>query len=228
MYKLSIIIPIFNEVDNIQELLNEINDSLKSKYNYEIICVDDCSSDGSRELLNRLFINKQIILKKNNSNNGQSYCIKYGVEIASFDTIVTIDGDGQNDPKDINKLAMAYFNSNKIKLVGGLRIKRKDNLFKIFSSKIANFVRSLILNDNCSDTGCGLKIFDKNIFKNLFFFNGIHRFLPALFKGLGHQTLFIEVNHRSRKTGQSKYGTIDRIFKGIIDIVRVLIILKKK
>ena len=112
-------------------------------------------------------------------------------------------------------------------MVGGIRFRRKDNLIKIFSSKVANSIRSKILKDNCPDTGCSLKVFDKHVFMQFPFFNGIHRFLPALFKGFGKQTYFINVDHRFRIHGHSKYGTFLRLFRGIKDLIRVAIILKK-
>ena len=138
-----------------------------------------------------------------------------------------MDGDGQNNPKDINKLIKLYFSDLNLSLVGGIRKKRRDTFVKIYSSKIANFVRSKILNDDCIDTGCSLKIFKKDVFLTFPFFNGIHRFLPALFKGYGKKTFFVDVDHRPRNIGISKYGTFDRLFKGVIDIFRVLIILYK-
>ena len=111
-------------------------------------------------------------------------------------------------------------------MVGGIRNKRIDNFTKIISSKIANSIRKFILNDDCIDTGCGLKVFDKKVFLTLPFFDGIHRFLPALFSGYGYKTYFINVNHRKRKYGISKYGTMKRLFKGIKDLIKVNNILK--
>ena len=119
-----------------------------------------------------------------------------------------------------------YFSNKKYSLVGGIRRNRKDNLLKLISSKIANQIRSLILKDDCVDTGCSLKVFDKNTFLTFPFFDGLHRFLPALFKGFGKSTLFVDVDHRPRISGVSKYRTIDRLYKGIIDIIRVKKIIK--
>ena len=121
-----------------------------------------------------------------------------------------------------------YLSNKETKLVGGIRIKRKDNLIKKISSKIANNVRSKILKDNCQDTGCSLKVFDKEIFILFPYFDWIHRFLPALFTGYGYKTLFINVNHRKRKFGISKYGTMNRLFKGIRDIIRVKKIIRNR
>ena len=119
-----------------------------------------------------------------------------------------------------------YILNNDIQLVGGIRINRQDNTIKIISSKIANYIRKMILKDNCKDTGCSLKVFNKKIFLTFPYFDGIHRFLPALFIGFGYKTFFIDVNHRKRKYGVSKYGTINRLFKGIRDLYKVKKIIK--
>ena len=159
------------------------------------------------------------ILIKNNL--GQSYSIQKGINNSVNDIIVTIDGDGQNDPKDIIKLYDIYMAKENLKLVGGIRKKRKDKFIKKISSKIANFIRSRVLNDNCKDTGCSLKIFSKKIFIQFEYFDGIHRFLPALFNGYGYDNIYIDVNHRKRIKGYSKYGIWDRLFKGIKDLIKV-------
>ena len=131
----------------------------------------------------------------------------------------------QNNPNDIPSLINLY-NSDSFKLVGGIRKKRKDNLTKIISSYLANKIRSFILKDDCKDTGCSLKIFDKDIFLKFPYFDGLHRFLPALFKGYGYKTSFIEVDHRKRYKGISKYGTLSRLIWGVRDIFKVLNIIK--
>jgi len=226
-FEFSIVIPIYNENDNIGKLLEEIFNNLKSFKKFEIIFVDDFSSDDSLKTLNDLKTKHNFKIVKNNKNYGQSYSIYKGIKSAKYNTIITIDGDGQNNPKDIPVLIKEYNINENIRLVGGIRFKRKDSLTKILSSKIANLVRSKLLNDNCKDTGCSLKIFDKNIFLSLPYFNGIHRFLPALFIGFGYKTHFVNVDHRSRNFGISKYGTFNRLFRGIRDMIKVLIIIKK-
>ena len=223
----SVIIPVYNEEENLLQLVDEIKASLSDTKNYEIIFINDASTDNTFEILKNIKDSKIIILN-NKINRGQSFSISYGIKKSFFNTIITIDGDGQNDPKDIPNLLKHYLNSDSIKLVGGIRFVRKDNFLKIISSKIANYLRSRILKDNCNDTGCSLKIFDKQIFLNFPYFDGIHRFLPALFSGYGFKTKFINVNHRSRKYGYSKYGTFNRLFKGIRDIIKVKKILNKK
>ena len=225
----SIVIPAFNEQDNIAILLDEIFKALEnSKYNFEVIIIDDNSNDKTNFIAtNYLKIkNKKII--RSNVQNGQSKSILIGIKLASFDNIVTIDADLQNDPKDILELAEVYFSNKEYKMVAGIRIKRKDSFIKIISSKIANKIRSSILKDNCPDTGCSLKIFNKNIFLQFKFFNGIHRFLPALFIGYNYKITYVKVNHRPRLNGVSKYGTINRLFWGIRDIIRVNRMIKYK
>jgi dolichol-phosphate mannosyltransferase len=229
--KVSIVIPLYNEIDNINNLINEIIHALSliDQIEYEIICVNDCSNDGTANAL--LLLSKKIkklVIINHKENQGQSRAIYNGIKKAKFNVIITIDGDGQNDPSDIKNLLNLYFLKNNLKLVGGIRNKRKDNFIKIFSSRIANFIRRIILKDNCTDTGCSLKIFDKQIFLEFPFFNGIHRFLPALFAGFGHKTKFIPVNHRKRKYGVSKYGTFKRLLNGILDILKVKAIIKNR
>ena len=216
----SIVVPLFNESKNIILLLKEIEASLKDYDNYEIVLINDSSTDNTANVIKDIK-NEYIKIINNKDNKGQSYSIHKGIELSLNEIIITLDGDGQNDPKDIPKLLDLYFRNDKIKLVGGIRKKRQDSFIKIYSSKIANYIRSKILNDNCKDTGCSLKVFSKNIFLEFPYFDGMHRFLPALFKGYSYQTTFIEVNHRKRKFGVSKYGTFNRLFKGIKDIIRV-------
>ena len=223
----SIVIPIFNEAENIQSLIKEIFTNLKNFDKYEIILVNDSSTDQTELLISKIENNK-IKLINNAKNKGQSFSIYKGIKESSYETIVTIDGDGQNDPKDIPNLLNIYLKKNDIQLVGGIRVKRRDNIIKIISSKVANYFRKMILQDNCNDTGCSLKVFNKKIFLTFPYFDGMHRFLPALFIGFGYKTFFIDVNHRERKYGISKYGTINRLFKGIRDLYKVRKIIKNK
>ena len=222
----SVVIPLFNEDQNIILLLDEIYNVLKKYENFEIVLIDDCSTDKTLYKIKKYKRYDRIKIIHNKKNEGQSYSLHRGITNASFDTIITLDGDGQNNPNDIPKLLNIYNEQTSNSMVGGIRLKRKDNFVKIFSSRIANFIRSIILNDNCKDTGCSLKIFNKNDFIKIPFFNGIHRFLPALFKNLGCKLLFENVDHRKRKYGYSKYGTFDRLIRGIRDLFLVLKIIK--
>ena len=221
MNNFSIVIPIFNEAENIEVLFSEIIISLKNIKDYEIIFVDDNSTDNSYKYLKKIEKHNFVKIIKHNNQLGQSHALLSGIKLANYKTIITCDGDGQNVPTDILKLLDVYLKNPTISLVGGLRTERYDSIIKKISSKIANGFRSYILKDMCSDTGCGLKVFSKEIFLKLPFFNGIHRFLPALYKGYGHNTIFVPVKHRKRLRGISKYGTFDRLFKGLVDIVRV-------
>jgi len=223
----SIVIPIYNEQDNLVLLIDEVKNSLINYNDYELIFVNDFSTDDSLKILEKEknLINIKII--NNEKNLGQSYSVLKGIKKSKFDTIVTLDGDGQNNPHDIPKLIEVYNKNIDTFLVSGIRAKRKDSLIKIISSRIANFVRSKFLKDGCKDTGCSLKVFDKNIFLKFDFFDGIHRFLPALFIGFGYKTLFINVDHRKRKYGKSNYGTFKRLINGLKDMVKVKKIINK-
>ena len=227
MENISLIIPIYNEEFNIESLFEEILTTKVYDIVNNIIFVDDCSQDQSLKLLKKIKRNyDKVHVISHNLNCGQSECLKSAANYSSDKFIITMDGDGQNNPKDIPKLLDKFFFNKDIYLVGGIRNKRKDNFIKIVTSKIANKIRMFILNDGCIDTGCSLKVFDKDVFLNFPFFDGIHRFLPALFKGYGLQTFFIKVDHRRRVYGKSKYGTFTRMFKGISDLIKVVIIIK--
>lgn len=217
----SVVIPVYNEEDNVISLIVEINRCLSEYRNYELIFVNDSSSDKTLDILTEEKKKYGFKIINNKTNLGQSYSILFGVKEAKHNIIVTLDGDGQNNPNDIPSLVNYYKKNNDIYLVGGIRLKRKDNLIKKISSKIANSVRSKFLNDGCVDTGCSLKVFDKNIFLNFGFFDGIHRFIPALFSGFGYKTFFINVDHRKRKYGRSKYGTLSRLINGLRDMIKV-------
>tara|TARA_B100000989_G_C19502228_1_gene454802 strand:+ start:916 stop:1605 length:690 start_codon:yes stop_codon:yes gene_type:complete len=222
----TLVIPCYNEEKNIKILFSEIYKSLQN-YKYQLIIVDDCSEDNSINVIkeNNNFENLKII--KNNKNQGQSFCIYEGIKSADYDIIVTLDADGQNNPSDIPNLLTIYQNNKNTYLVAGIRKNRKDKLIKIISSKVANYIRQSIFNDRCSDTGCSLKVFDKKTFLIFPYFDGIHRFIPALFKGLNKTSIFVDVDHRPRKNGVSKYGTLDRAIKGFKDIFKVLSIIKQ-
>jgi dolichol-phosphate mannosyltransferase len=223
----SIVIPIFNEEDNINNLFNEIVDSGVYNKITDIIFINDSSNDNSNHIIEKIKSkNSKVLCISHKKNLGQSSCLKTAAFYSKNECLITIDGDCQNNPNDINKLLQIY-SSKKYQLVGGIRHKRRDSFIKIISSKIANKIRIFILKDDCVDTGCSLKIFNRELFLKLPFFDGIHRFLPALFKAYGAQTFFVNVDHRFRKYGISKYDTFGRLIRGIRDIYRVLIIIKR-
>jgi len=227
MNNFSIIIPIFNESKNIEKLINEIYHHLYNFNNFEIIIVNDGSTDDTQLILKKIKQEHQINIVNLPKKNGQSFAIRQGALNAKNNILITIDGDGQNNPADIEKLLFFFVKKKIFSLVGGIRVRRKDSFIKILSSKIANFLRNLILQDECSDTGCSLKVFDKNVFLSFPFFDGMHRFLPALFKGYGKKNYFIYVDHRPREFGTSKYDTFGRGIRGIRDLIKVVKIIKK-
>ncbi|PPR47745.1 MAG: Undecaprenyl-phosphate 4-deoxy-4-formamido-L-arabinose transferase [Alphaproteobacteria bacterium MarineAlpha5_Bin8] len=227
MKKFSLVIPVFNEEKNIGLLFSQINSSLNQYSNFEIIFVDDASQDNTLKNLKKINRNnKNLVILENKKNLGQSLSIIRAIKNANSNVIITLDGDCQNDPNDIVKLYNKYISDSDLKLVAGIRQNRKDTMIKIISSIIANKIRNFFLKDNCTDTGCALKVFDKKIFLNFYEFDGIHRFLPALFNGYGYKVFFLPVNHRARIHGQSKYGTLKRAIKGISDIFLVKKLIK--
>lgn len=222
----SIVIPLYNEEENIELLIREINEALFNlDCSYEIILVDDGSKDNTVNIIKSINLNN-LTLIQNSKNYGQSYSLSEGIKNAKNNLIITLDGDMQNNPHNISSLLDLY-KTGSFKLIGGIRKKRKDKLIKIISSYLANKIRILILNDDCIDTGCSLKAFDKNIFLKFPYFDGLHRFLPALYKGYGYKTSFIEVDHRKRYKGTSKYGTLSRLIWGVRDIFKVIKIINK-
>ncbi len=230
MNTFTIVTPVYNEEKNIINFLNELFKNIKAYNNYEIIMVNDGSSDNSEKVIddyiakNKLKNTQQLKLKK---NYGQSYAIYKGIEESKNETIITIDSDLQNDPKDISKLLKIYEETD-YDLVSGIRNIRKDNIIKKMSSYIANKIRSFYLRDGCIDTGCSLKIFKKTIFLNFPYFDGIHRFIPALFNGYGCSVTYVNVNHRYRIHGNSKYGISNRLFNNIKNMFLVKKIISKK
>lgn len=225
--QISVVIPVFNEDGNLNKLLEEVISAMKSFTKYEIIFINDGSTDKSLKILQQFSIKKNIKVISNKKNMGQSYSLYTGIKNSNFLNIVTLDADLQNNPSDIVKLSKLYF-SNNFSLVGGIRKKRIDKISKIVSSKIANYVRMKILNDHCKDTGCSLKIFNKEAFLSFPYFDGIHRFLPAFFSGYGFKTYYVDVDHRHRYSGYSKYDNFKRLFQGIRDLYKVYKILKKR
>lgn len=230
-FDLSLIIPFYNEEENISLFFNELIPIItKSNYikNYEIICINDGSTDNTLNKLKFFQSNSNLIKIINLKNNlGQSNAINLGVKSSIFENCLTIDGDCQNDPNDINLLLYEFSKNFNFDLIAGERINRRDNFIKRISSRIANRFRNIILKDGCADTGCSLKFFKRSAFIKFSYFNGIHRFLPALFVGYGFKVKYLKVNHRYRKFGQSKYGTFKRLFKGLFNLYFVYREIKK-
>jgi len=221
---LTVVIPVFNEAQSIRSLISEISDALIN-IDYEIVVVDDHSSDETANVLIKIQKNnKRLRIIRHEKNYGQSFAIRSGVKCAKSSWIATLDGDGQNDPSDIPRLFDALIEkSGKDKniLIAGFRFKRKDSWLKRISSKYANKVRSSLLQDEVPDTGCGLKLFSKDFFLDLPSFNHMHRYIPALYIARGGRVVSLEVNHKYRKKGQSKYGFNNRFWVGISDLLGV-------
>ena len=220
--KLSVIVPVFNEVENVEPLILEIQATLDNTIPYEMIFIDDCSIDGTLNKLiefNRKVETLRVLTHERRS--GQSAAVRSGVQAAQANLVVTLDGDGQNDPSDIPNLLAAYeenVGTTKKIMICGQRAKRKDSFIKRFSSKIANGIRSSLLGDLTMDSGCGLKLFRVTDFMELPSFDHMHRFLPALMIRSGGKVIPIMVSHRSRERGRSKYGVFDRLWVGIFDL----------
>ncbi len=225
--KISIVVPVYNEAENIVPLIEEIVNAMSQAEAYEIIYVDDGSYDQSAPVLQQTLarINTLRVIQHERSC-GQSTAIHTGVKAAIYPCIATLDGDGQNDPADIPRLYELLMQQSQtvsnLWMVAGWRNKRHDSAWRLFSSKFANGVRSGLLGDNTPDTGCGLKVFLRDKFLDLPYFDHMHRFLPALIIRAGGQVISESVNHRARSQGYSKYGTLDRLWAGITDLMGVI------
>jgi dolichol-phosphate mannosyltransferase len=222
---LSVVISVRNEASNIAPLVAEIRAALDGKLDYEIVYVDDGSTDATSteiKALKRGF--PRLRLMRHAARSGQSAAIRSGVKAARAPWVATLDGDGQNDPADIPRLwEIARKNSMAEKLlIAGFRQKRRDSLVKRLSSRIANSVRASLLDDGTPDTGCGLKLFRRELYLDLPFFDHNHRFLPALVLRQGGRVESVQVNHRPRERGVSNYHVFDRLWVGITDIVGVM------
>jgi dolichol-phosphate mannosyltransferase len=222
---LTVIVPVKNEADNILPLIREIRAALAGGPAYEIVYIDDGSTDATRERLaeaSRFAPELRILYHA--ASCGQSAALRTGVLGAKGRVIATLDGDGQNDPADLPRLVAAFLNpaSNvELGMIAGQRLKRRDSTVKRWSSRIANKVRSSMLGDDTPDTGCGLKVFARDAFLRLPYFDHIHRFLPALMRREGFVIGLEPVNHRPRTQGVSKYGINNRLWVGIVDLFGV-------
>jgi dolichol-phosphate mannosyltransferase len=229
--KYSIVVPCFNEQDNIVPLVQEIIAVLNGDSNFELIVVDDCSTDLSAQRLVDLSDNLDIRLRilVHNENAGQSAAVYTGAQVAHGEWVATLDGDGQNDPADILRLIAELESIQSVQQTGevapiicGYRKQRQDSWSKRYASKFANAIRARLLRDGTPDTGCGLKLIHRESFLRLPRFDHMHRFLPALMQRQGAQVVSVEVNHRPRSTGLSKYGVHNRLWVGIVDLIGVI------
>jgi glycosyltransferase involved in cell wall biosynthesis len=220
---ISIVVPVFNEEGAVRALALEIAAAFKGR-DYELIFVDDASRDGTRAALKALSAEiPQLLVLGHSKTAGQSRAIRSGILRARGSTIMTLDGDGQNDPADGPALVDALVaGPPELALVGGERVERQDRLAKKVASQIANSVRKRLLNDSANDTGCGLKAFRRDAFLRLPYFDHIHRYLPAMMMREGFQVAFRPVNHRHRQTGTSKYTNLGRLWASLSDLFGVV------
>ncbi|HVJ52598.1 MAG TPA: glycosyltransferase family 2 protein [Aliidongia sp.] len=223
--ELSVVIPVRNEALNIAPLVAEIHAALDPVVPFEIIYVDDGSSDDTVARIRALQASDPALrLIRHAVSCGQSTAVLTGVRAARGAWIATLDGDGQNDPADLPSLwqrAKATGPGRRM-LYAGWRAKRQDSTVKRVSSRIANRIRAKLLGDATPDTGCGLKLMERATFLELPYFDHMHRFLPALVLRAGGQVVSIKVNHRPRERGKSNYGTFDRLWVGISDLFGVM------
>src|SRR5512138_167173 len=227
---LSIVVPVFNEEDNVVPLAREIVDAIASPLTYEIVFVDDGSTDATTARIRRLRQEMQnVVLVRHARRCGQSAAIRTGVREARAPWIATLDGDGQNDPADIPNLldAARTATSPRLRLVMGNRTTRRDTWLRRLSSRVANGVRGGMLKDGTPDTGCGIKVFDRAVFMDMPRFNHMHRFMPALYQREGYAVVSVPVNHRERTRGKSKYGLHNRLWVGIVDLFGVMWLIRR-
>ena len=221
----SVVVPVRNEADNISPLIAELKTVMTALQPYEIVIVDDGSDDATPEVLrDQARACPELRVIRHRSSAGQSAAITNGVNEARAGIIITLDGDGQNDPADIPALLDRFREADNpdLLLVTGERQKRWDSLLKRLSSRVANAVRGTLLGDHTPDTGCGLKVFSRPAYLAMPGFDHMHRFLPALMLRQGRHVLSVPVNHRARQHGSTKYGVFDRLGVGIVDLFGVM------
>jgi len=222
--ELSVVVPVHNEAGNIENLITEIESALTGCCEFEIVYVDDGSDDGSAaELAGLRSGHARLRVLRHRNRSGQSAALWTGIAGARAAWIATTDGAGQNDPADIPALLNARDAGaiDRLWMVAGVRRRRRDSTVKRLSSRIANAIRRRVLRDATTDTGCGLKLFRRDAYLALPFFDHMHRFLPALIRRAGGAVLEVPVNHRPRAAGASHYGMWDRAWVGLIDMLGV-------
>jgi dolichol-phosphate mannosyltransferase len=228
--RVSIIVPVRNEAQNVLPLLEEIERACTPLAPYEVVYVDDGSRDATPAELSLARASRPWLrILRHETSCGQSAAIRTGVLAACAPLVVTLDGDGQNDPSFIPKLVTALDTAGEgTGLAAGQRVGRKATGFKRFQSRVANTVRAAILKDATRDTGCGLKAFRREVFLALPYFDALHRFMPALVKREGFRVVHVDVIDRPRLAGRSNYGFFDRLWVGIMDLVGVWWLIRRR
>ncbi len=222
--RISVVIPAYNEQGNIGRLVEETFGAVSDDVLGEVIVVDDCSDDGTGDEVKALLArHPQLRYMRHADRAGQSTALRTGVIVADHDVIATMDGDGQNDPADIEKLFARLAEPGAVgpALVGGIRTQRKASGSRRWASLSANWIRDRALKDNCPDTGCGIKVYWRDAFMRLPFFTSMHRYMPALFLTYGYKVDYLPVNDRPRVAGVSKYSNLGRALVGIYDLIGV-------
>jgi len=222
--RLSVVIAVFNEAENVAAVLDELTSALTGLQPFEVVFVDDGSTDATADQLTALSAaNPALRLLRHDRRCGKTAALRTGIAAARAEWIATMDGDGQNDPADIpGMLQLGLDAAGAAPLVAGIRLRRNDPLSRRLATRFANGFRQAVLADHCPDTGCGLKAFRREDFLRLPAFEGMHRFLPALFQAYGHPLRCKTVSHRARLRGQSKYTNLGRALVGIGDMLGVV------
>lgn len=227
MPPLSVVIPAFNEAGNIGSLIRETAACVPEHLLREIVVVDDASDDAtSVEVQALLGAIPKLRYIRHAHRAGQSAAIRSGVHAATAPLVATMDGDGQNDPRDISGL-LACLDRSDVALVGGIRVTRRAAASKRIASRFANWLRMRLLDDRCPDTGCGIKVLRRDVFLDLPYFSGMHRYLPALVRAYGYEAVYAPVNDRPRRAGVSKYTNLGRGLIGIHDLIGVRWLIKR-
>ena len=226
----SIVVPVRNEAENIAPLIAEIASALDGRWVHEIIYVNDGSTDATAERLAEAMKQRANLRQlRHAKSTGQSAAVRSGVRAARGAIVATLDGDGQNNPAFLPDLISAIEKGGEgVGLAAGQRVGRKDTGFKKLQSRIANGVRKAILKDGTRDTGCGLKAFRRDVFLMMPYFDGLHRFLPALMRREGYGIVYVDVVDRPRHSGVSNYGFFDRLWIGILDLFGVWWLIRRK
>ena len=226
----SIVVPVRNEADNVAPLIAEIAAALDGRWAYEIIYVNDGSTDATAERLAGAMKERTNLRQLRHAKSaGQSAAVRSGVRAARGAIVATLDGDGQNNPVFLPDLISALERGGaRVGLIAGQRVGRKDTGFKKLQSRVANAVRKAILKDGTRDTGCGLKAFRRDVFLMMPYFDGLHRFLPALMRREGFAIAYVDVVDRPRRSGVSNYGFFDRLWIGIMDLCGVWWLIRRK